>query len=83
LNLRPGEIVPVEIEIWPSSTLFRAGETLRLTVQGGEFAYTKSNPLPVKHGRISAGHSQLVNRGRHMIHAGDAYDSHLLVPVIA
>ena len=52
LKLAPGEIVPVEIEIWPSSTLFRKGETLRSTVQGGDFSYTKSNPLPVKHGRI-------------------------------
>jgi predicted acyl esterase len=82
LKLRPGEIVPVELEIWPSSTLFRAGETLQLTIQGGEFTYTQSNPLPVKHGRISNRHGQLVNRGRHMIHAGGDYDSHLLVPVI-
>jgi uncharacterized protein len=82
LKLKPGEIVPVEIEIWPSSTLFRQGETLQLTVQGGDFSYTKSNPLPVKHGRIPVGHAQTVNRGRHAIHAGGRYDSHLLVPVI-
>ena len=74
--------MPVEIEIWPSSTLFRKGETLQLTVQGGDFTYTKSNPLPVKHGRIPVGHAQTVNRGRHIIHAGGKYDSHLLVPVI-
>jgi uncharacterized protein len=28
------KIVPVDIEIWPSSTMFRAGETLRVVVQG-------------------------------------------------
>ena len=33
-SLKPGEIVPVEIEILPSSTLFRKGERLRLVVQG-------------------------------------------------
>ena len=33
-RLQPGEIVPVEIEIWPSSTLFRAGETMRVVVMG-------------------------------------------------
>ena len=32
--LTPGVPVPVEIELWPSSTLFRAGETLRLVVAG-------------------------------------------------
>ena len=32
--LEPGEVVPVDIEIWPSSTWFAAGETLRLIVQG-------------------------------------------------
>ncbi|HET9647428.1 MAG TPA: CocE/NonD family hydrolase, partial [Microlunatus sp.] len=32
--LSPGEVVPVEIEIWPSATLFRAEEALRLVVQG-------------------------------------------------
>ena len=31
-KLRPGEIVSVEIEILPSSTLFRAGESLQITV---------------------------------------------------
>jgi hypothetical protein len=82
LKLKPGEIVPVEIEIWPSSTLFRAGETLQLEVQGGSFTYTRSNPLPLKHGRICTGHDETVNAGTHTIHCGDKYDSHLLVPVI-
>jgi uncharacterized protein len=77
-----GDTVPVDIEIWPTSILFRAGETLQLIVQGGEIAYTRSNPLPLKHGRICTGHSQTVNRGIHRIHAGGKFDSHLLVPVI-
>jgi uncharacterized protein len=81
-RLEPGGIVPVEIEIWPSSTLFRKGEALQLTVQGGDFSYTKSNPLPVEHGRIPVSHARTVNRGRHTLHTGGRYDSHLLVPVI-
>ena len=72
----------MEIEIWPSSTLFRPGETLELVVQGGSFTYGASNPLPVKHGRICTGHDQTINRGRHVIRAGGGFDSHLLVPVI-
>jgi predicted acyl esterase len=82
LKLAPGEIVPVDIEIWPSSTLFRKDETLEVTVQGGDFSHTRSNPLPLKHGRISTGFADTVNRGRHAIHAGGQYNSHLLVPVI-
>ena len=71
LPVSPGDIVPVEIEILPSSTLFRAGETLRLVVQGKDlFAHP------------ALAHGYPVNRGKHTIHVGGSYDSHLLVPVI-
>ena len=69
--IAPGEIVPVEIEILPSSTLFKQGETLRLVVQGRDLF-----PHP------SLGHTYAVNEGTHTIHSGGQYDSHLLVPVI-
>jgi predicted acyl esterase len=82
LKLSANEIVSVEIEIWPSSTLFQAGETLQLEIQGGSFSYTRSNPLPLKHGRICTAHDDTINAGRHTIHCGEQYDSHLLVPVI-
>ena len=82
LRLTPGEIVPVEIEILPSSTLFRRGESLELTVQGGDIAVTPKGPLPTVHGRIDVRHADTRNRGAHVIHAGGRFDSHLLVPVI-
>ena len=82
LKVRPGEIVPVEIEVLASSTMFRKGETLELTVQGGDLGYEATPQLPTEHGRITNRHDQLVNAGRHRIHAGGKYDSHLLVPVI-
>lgn len=69
--VEPGETVPVEIEILPSSTLFRAGETLRLVVQGRDL---------FEHPAL--GHGYPVNEGQHRIHVGGEYDSHLLVPVI-
>ena len=71
--LTPGEIVPVDIEILPSSTLFRAGESLRLVVQGADL---------FEHPSLAHTYSQDVNVGTHTIHAGGEYDSHLLVPVI-
>lgn len=70
----PGRPVPLDIEIWPAATLFRAGETLRVVVQGSD-VYTESPPqLPF------ARHTALRNAGRHLVHAGGGYDSHLLVP---
>ncbi|MEV6673842.1 CocE/NonD family hydrolase C-terminal non-catalytic domain-containing protein, partial [Streptomyces sp. NPDC051162] len=70
-RLEPGVPVPVEIEIWPSSTLFEAGEQLELVVQGSDFM---TGVLP--------GHRTTRNKGDHIIHSGGDYDSHLLIPVI-
>ncbi len=35
-KLKAGEIVPVDIELYPSSTFFAAGETLQLIIAGDE-----------------------------------------------
>jgi len=70
-KLTANEIVSVEIEILPSSTLFAAGERLRLVVSG-------TDPFSTPFHR----HEQLCNRGLHTIHTGGGFDSHLLLPVI-
>jgi uncharacterized protein len=74
LKLAPREVVPLEIEILPSGTLFRPGETLRLVIQGRDI-YRYPRPL------IQALHDDSVNRGPHVIYTGADYDSHLLVPI--
>lgn len=74
LPLARGEIVPVEIEIWPSSTLFRAGETLRLLIQGHD-VNTYADRL------FAQRHEMTKNSGMHTIYAGGKYDSHLLVAI--
>lgn len=74
-KLSPGEITPVEVEILPSGTVFHAGETLRLLIQG-----TDVNKYPA--GTPTQRHHSDRNHGRHIIHAGGGYDSHLLIPVI-
>jgi predicted acyl esterase len=74
IKIKAGETVPVEIEIWPSSTLFERGEKLRVVVQGSDiysYPYETTN-----------GHTRTVNKGKHVIYTGGKYDSHLLVPVI-
>lgn len=75
--LVPGECVPVEIELWPSSTLFRAGETLRLVVAGYDI-YLREPGLMLPF----AEHQETRNRGTHVLRMGGQYDSELRVPVV-
>jgi len=70
-KLKAGEIVPVDIELYPSSTFFAAGEALQLFIAGDEII---SSP-PYK--KSAEG-----NHGMHVLHFGGSYDSYLLVPKI-
>jgi len=81
-KLEPGAVVPVDIEILPSSTFFHAGEGLQLVVQGSDIVGAPTAALPALHGAMRCEHRDSVNRGRHILHAGGEFDSHLLVPVI-
>jgi uncharacterized protein len=74
--LEPHQRVAVDIEIWPSSTLFRAGESLRVVVQGQDIQREGLPNAPF------ALHEDTRNRGTHIIHTGAMSDSHLLIPVI-
>ena len=74
--LAPGECVPIEIEIWPSSTLFRAGETLRLVIAGTDiYPREEGAMLPF------AVHERTRNRGTHILRFGGAFDAKLRLPV--
>ena len=70
--LKPGEIVPVDIEIYPTSRMWHAGEQLRVMVSGHY----------VREGWFEPFEWDLRNRGSHVIHMGGRHDSHLLVPVV-
>jgi hypothetical protein len=72
-RLKAGEIVPVEIEIWPTSKMWHAGQKLRVVVSGH---YIR------RPGWFEPFAWETRNKGRHVIHTGGAYDSHLLVPEI-
>jgi putative CocE/NonD family hydrolase len=71
-NLKAGEIVPVDIELYPSSTFFAAGEALQLIIAGDEI-------IPSPPYKKSAED----NHGMHVLHFGGTYDSYLLVPKIS
>ena len=70
-----GETVAVPIELWPSSTLFRAGEILRLRVQGTDI---QSYPAGV----FVAGHHITRNSGTHTLHTGGRFTSSVLLPIV-
>jgi predicted acyl esterase len=71
-KLKPGEIVPVDIEIWPHSRIWHKGQQLEVVVAG---RYIREGWF-----------ENLVwwpnNKGRHVIHSGGEYDSYLQIPLI-
>jgi len=75
-KLVPEAVVPVEIELLPSATLFRTGDLLRLDIQGRYF-YPR-NPLI---GQFPAGYLKS-ETGTAVLHLGGTRDAHLLIPVI-
>jgi len=82
--LRAGEIVLVDIAIMPASEVFHAGEQLRLTIAGHEFA---APPSDVKLSGMLAYMEPLPpvptnNAGVHVIHGGGEHPSYLQIPVI-
>ena len=71
-KLKAGEIVPVDVALYPSSTFFAAGETVQLIVAPREII-----PSPPYFKEAS------VSRGTHVLHFGGDHDSYLLVPKIS
>lgn len=71
--LKPKEIVPVDIEIWPTSLIWHTGQGLRVVVSGH---YIREP------GWFEPFAWDLRNKGNHIIHTGGKYDSHLLIPVV-
>ncbi|KAH9234038.1 hypothetical protein K456DRAFT_1910202 [Colletotrichum gloeosporioides 23] len=67
--LRPGEIIQVDVALYPSSTFFSAGESIRLVISGQEIIRN-----PPYHKKVAAG------AGKCVMHVGGKYDSFLLVP---
>ena len=71
-KLSPGEIVPVDIAIVPSSRIWHKGQKLRIQIAGRYIREGWFEPLSW----------DTDNKGRHIIHTGGQYESWLRVPVI-
>lgn len=72
-KLTPGEIVPVDIAIVPSSRFWHKGQSLRVQIAG---RYIR------REGWFEPLTWETDNKGMHTIHTGGQYDSYLQVPVI-
>ncbi|KAL2839806.1 hydrolase CocE/NonD family protein [Aspergillus pseudoustus] len=72
--LRRGQIVPLDISIWPYGIIFEEGDVLCVTISGYH---------PNEHCRPTDPRPELRNQGTHKFYSGgDEYDSFLLLPFI-
>ena len=74
LKLAPGEIVPIDVEIWPHSRFWHSGEALRVEIAPA-FVPTEWYE-DERMGFVTD------NGGKHVIHTGGQYESYLQIPVI-
>ena len=72
VKLQPGEIVPVDIAIVPSSRIWHKGQKLRIQIAGNYIREGWFEPLSW----------DVDNKGKHIIHTGGKYDSWIQVPYI-
>lgn len=74
-RLQPGEIIPVDIEIYPHSRIWHKGEYIVVQLAG---KYIKTEWFH----DASMNHLTDNGEGMHVIHTGGKYDSYLQIPVI-
>jgi predicted acyl esterase len=72
LWLKPGEIVQVQVEVWPTSMVFKKGHRLRLDIQPRDGV----GSAPYTHYHAD------YNDGQNTVYSGGDKESFLLVPII-
>ena len=70
--LKPGQVVQVQVEIWPTCMVFKRGHRLRLDIQPRDGV----GSAPYTH------YSADYNVGNNTIYTGGSMASHLLLPII-
>ncbi len=71
-KVKPGEIVPVDINIVPHSRFWHKGQSIRVQIAGRYIREDWFEPLSW----------ETDNVGNHIIYSGGKYDSYLQIPVI-
>ncbi|WP_226294318.1 CocE/NonD family hydrolase [Aquimarina algicola] len=66
----PNQIVEVEVEIWPTTVKYKAGEQLLLVIQGNDIVESQES------------HKDNVNKGNTTIYSSDKYQSYLQIPIL-
>ncbi|MBV6659719.1 CocE/NonD family hydrolase [Pseudomonas yamanorum] len=74
--LKPGDVVQVEIGIWPVAMKLHPGETLCVAVAGRPFDTFALPGMPSTQG------TKTRNKGHHLIHTGGDRASHLVLPLM-
>jgi uncharacterized protein len=77
--LKPGQVVPLDIDIRPLGMHWHAGEKMELIIAGYNVMSRFRKGAP---GGMSLPGLQTRNQGFHIIHTGGQYDSYLLMPCI-
>ena len=79
-ELVPGDVYPVDVEIWPTSMVFPKGYRLVLTLQGHDFVVTPPGRLLHDH-PIDRPNEEF--GGVNTVHSGGERASYLLMPLLA
>jgi uncharacterized protein len=92
--LKPGEIVELDIEIWPTCIVVPAGYRIALTVRGKDYEWQKTTGAKLsnfKNELLGCGpflhndprdRPQSVFGGKVTLHMGPQYPSYILLPII-
>jgi len=92
--LKPGEIVPLDVELWPTSIVVPAGYRIALSVRGRDYEYAESTGARMAHFKNELRgcgpflHDDPRDRpaavfgGKTTLHAGPEQQPYVLVPVI-
>ncbi|KAH6959628.1 Alpha/Beta hydrolase protein [Ilyonectria sp. MPI-CAGE-AT-0026] len=75
VKVAPGNIVKLEIGLWPASIQWDAGEKLIFKVAG--------HPMSLAEFPLLRGTFTTANQGKHVLHLGGDHNSHVEIPVVA
>jgi hypothetical protein len=78
-KLVPGEVYPLDVEIWPTSMVFPKGWRLVLTLQGHDFVVAAPGRMLHNDPRDRP---EAEFGGDNTLHTGAEHESYLLMPVI-
>jgi len=73
-RIKPGEVIKLEIGLWPTGMIFSEGESLIFKVSGHWMTLAEYPHL--------RGEFKTINKGKHHVHFGGHTDSHIILPFV-